>query len=62
MEPIKAARCICANAAQDAFDLWLARLEDLDEVCRPRVAKPSVRQQKIAPLNTILVRHNVSWI
>ena len=34
IELIKAARCIWANAGQDAFDPWLARLEDLDEVCR----------------------------
>jgi hypothetical protein len=26
-----------SHAGQDAFDPWLARLEDLDEVCRPRV-------------------------
>ena len=37
VELIKAARCIWANAGQDAFDPWLARLEDLDEVCRPKV-------------------------
>jgi hypothetical protein len=37
VELIKAARCIWANAGQDAFDPWLARFEDLDDVCRPRV-------------------------
>jgi hypothetical protein len=61
------------NTGQDEFDPWAARLEDFDEVSRPRVslwggreeprvAKPPVRQQKIAPLNAILIHHSVSWM